>query len=69
MAGGQAAGGAQEYAAAVELSPDDPQLRLDHARALVESGQKPAAKAALEELLKRAGDHPAAQELLKSLNQ
>jgi cellulose synthase operon protein C len=67
VAQGQAADGAQEYAAAVELSPDDPQLRLDLARALVESDQKPAAKAALEELLKRAGDHPAAQELLKSL--
>ncbi len=67
IAQGQAADGAQEYAAAVELSPDDSQLRLDHAKALVASGQKPAAKTALEELLKRAGDHPAAQELLDSL--
>ncbi len=63
----KAAEAADEYAAAVELSPDDPKLPIEYARTLVRAGRKAEARGVLEELLKRAGDDPEARKLLKTL--
>jgi predicted Zn-dependent protease len=58
---------AEEYAAAVELEPDDPKLRLALAQTYVKAGEAAKAKDALQELLKREPDHAAAAKLLETL--
>jgi tetratricopeptide (TPR) repeat protein len=64
---GSASEAAEEYAAAVELDPEQPKLRLALARSLVKAEQPDKAKSALEELLKLDPDYPTARELLESL--
>lgn len=58
---------AEEYAVAVELSPDDTALRLSQAEALIAADRKADARGVLEELLKRDADNEPAAKLLKSL--
>ena len=58
---------ADEYAAAVELDPEQLALRLKLAETLVKANQPDKARAALEELLKIDTSHAAARQLLESL--
>ncbi len=58
---------ADEFAVAVELSPDEPALRVSHAEALIAAERTAEARTVLEELLKRDADNPSAAKLLKSL--
>lgn len=52
---------------AVELQPDDANLRLSFARALVSTGQKARARTELSVLLNKNPDHKEAKALLKAL--
>lgn len=63
----QHAQAAEEYAVAVELSPDEPELRVSQAQALIAAGRQAEGRAVLEVLLKREADHEPAKKLLKSL--
>jgi predicted Zn-dependent protease len=58
---------AEEFAVAVELSPDEPQLRISHAEALIAADRRAEARAVLKELLKRDAGNESATKLLKSL--
>jgi cellulose synthase operon protein C len=64
---GQPAAAADEYAALVELDPENLPSRLALARMHAAAGQKERAKAALEELLAIDPNHPGAKELLEKL--
>jgi predicted Zn-dependent protease len=61
------AGAADEFAVAVELSPDDADLQVELAETLRQAGRPAEAKAALEALLKRKPEHAAAKEMLENL--
>jgi Flp pilus assembly protein TadD len=63
----QPAEAVREYAVAVELEPKNADWRLALAKSQAAAGDKPAAQATLEELLKEDPKHTAAQELLDSL--
>ncbi len=64
---GNAAAAADEYAAAVELDPDDLALRLALAKMHIQAKRPDRAKPVLEELLKLDPKHQGAQELLETL--
>lgn len=64
---GQNAEAADEFAVAVELSPDQPELRVSQAQALIAADRKTEARTILEALLKRDADHQSAAKLLKTL--
>jgi len=64
---GRNAEAADEFAVAVELSPDDPELGVSHAQALIAIDHKADARAVLEELLKRDAGNESAAKLLKQL--
>ncbi len=61
------AAAAEEFSVAVELNPDDPQLRMQLAQSLIDADQRDAARKVLDELLQRAADHPGARQLRESL--
>jgi len=61
------AAAADEYAATVELDPENLPMRLALARMHLAAGQKAQAKAALDELLAIDPNHPGAKELLEKL--
>ncbi|MBL8381782.1 MAG: PEP-CTERM system TPR-repeat protein PrsT [Burkholderiales bacterium] len=57
-------------AKAVELAPQNPDIRLNYARVLIQAGKKPAAKAQLDELAKLGNKYPgqaAVAELMKQI--
>ncbi|MEX2112822.1 MAG: tetratricopeptide repeat protein [Pirellulales bacterium] len=58
---------AGEYALAVELAPDQTELRLASAQMHIKAGQPEQAKATLKTLLEREPDHAQAKELLETL--
>jgi predicted Zn-dependent protease len=58
---------AEEYAVAVELDPEQPQLRIAMAQARLKAGQTQQAKDALKELLEGDPQNTTAAELLKGI--
>ncbi len=66
-AGEKSAQAADEYAVAVELDPEQPQLRIALAQARLKAGQTQQAKDALKELLERDPQNAAAAKLLEGI--
>ena len=66
-AGEKPAQAADEYAVAVELDPEQPQLRIAMAQARLKAGQNQQAKDALKELLERDPQNAAAAKLLEGI--